>query len=80
MNVMATASPDEDLMSRRQVACQFRVTSALVAQWARRGRLPEVRDQAGRPRYRRADVEELLLLRGSRPGTRWTGSPARSTP
>jgi predicted site-specific integrase-resolvase len=79
MNVMATASPDEDLMSRRQVACLFRVTSALVAQWARRGRLPEVRNQAGRPRYRRAEVEELLR-RGLRPGARWTGSPTRSTP
>jgi predicted site-specific integrase-resolvase len=79
MNVMVMASPDEDLMSRRQVACQFRVTSALVAQWARRGRLPEVRNQAGRPRYRRADVEELLR-RGFRPGTRWTSNPSGSTP
>jgi hypothetical protein len=50
----------EDLMTRRQVACLFRVTSAAVATWARRGRLPEVRDQAGKPRYRRADVEALF--------------------
>ena len=35
-------------------------TSAAVAKWARRGLLPEVRNGAGRPRYRRADVEELL--------------------
>ena len=51
---------DEDLMTRRQVAFLFRVTSAAVATWARRGRLPEVRDEAGRPRYRRADVEALF--------------------
>ena len=51
---------DEDLMTRRQVASLFRVTSAAVATWARRGRLPEVRDEAGRPRYRRADVEALF--------------------
>ena len=36
MNVM-----DEDLMTRRQVAVLFRVTSASVASWARRGQLPD---------------------------------------
>jgi predicted site-specific integrase-resolvase len=50
----------EDLMTRRQVAVMFRVTSSVVATWARRGRLPEVRNEDGRPRYRRADVEALL--------------------
>jgi predicted site-specific integrase-resolvase len=54
-------------MTRRQVASLFRVTSAAVASWARRGRLPEVRDEAGRPRYRRSDVETLF-----RSGTRRT--------
>ena len=38
----------EDLMTRSQVATLFRVTSAAVASWARRGRLPEVRNEAGR--------------------------------
>jgi predicted site-specific integrase-resolvase len=56
----------EDLMTRRQVASLFRVTSAAVASWARRGRLPEVRNEAGLPRYRRADVEALF-----RSGLRW---------
>jgi predicted site-specific integrase-resolvase len=50
----------EDLMTRRQVASLFRVTSAAVASWAQRGRLPEVRNETGRPRYRRADVEALF--------------------
>jgi MerR HTH family regulatory protein len=50
----------EDLMTRRQVAVLFRVTSAVVATWARRGRLPEVRNEDGRPRYRRGDVEQLF--------------------
>jgi Helix-turn-helix domain len=54
------AAMGEDLMTRRQVASLFQVTSAAVASWARRGRLPEVRDEAGKPRYRRADVEALL--------------------
>jgi predicted site-specific integrase-resolvase len=65
MNVMAPQATtgnhaDEDLMTRRQVAFLFRVTSAAVATWAQRGRLLEVRNQAGRPRYRRADVEALF--------------------
>ena len=47
-------------MTRRQVASLFGATSAAVASWARRGRLPEVRNEAGRPRYRRADVEALF--------------------
>jgi predicted site-specific integrase-resolvase len=51
---------DEHLMTRQQVACLFRVTSSAVATWARRGRLPEVRDETGRPRYRRSDVEALF--------------------
>lgn len=71
MNMMMMPAPvppgcaREDLMTRRQVASLFRVTSAAVASWARRGRLPEVRDESGRPRYRRADVETLF-----RSGTR----------
>ena len=65
MSVMALAAAtgnhmDDDLMTRRQVAYLFRVTSSAVAMWARRGRLPEVRDEIGRPRYRRADVEALM--------------------
>ena len=55
-----------DLMTRGQVALMFRVTSAAVASWARRGRLPEVRNEDGRPRYRREDVEALF-----RSGVRW---------
>jgi hypothetical protein len=43
----------DDLMTRRQVAYLFGVTSAAVATRARRGVVPEVRDEAGRPRYRR---------------------------
>jgi hypothetical protein len=66
----AAASGDpagEDLMTRRQVARLFGVTSAAVATWARRGRLPEIRNEADRPRYRRADVE-ALWQRDRRPG------------
>ena len=56
----------EDLMTRSEVASLFGVTSAAVATWARRGRLPEVRNEASRPRYRRADVEALMIRSGIR--------------
>jgi len=60
----------EDLMTRREVAYRFRVTSATVATWARRKPpvLAEVRDEQGRARYRRAEVEELYAsgFRGGR--------------
>ena len=44
---IAVNDVDADLMTRRQVAYLFRSTSAAVATWARRGLLPEVRDEAG---------------------------------
>jgi hypothetical protein len=52
---------DEDLMTRLEVAYKFGVTSAVVANWARRNPpvLTEVRTADDRPRYRRAEVEEL---------------------
>jgi hypothetical protein len=49
----------EELMTRQEVAAMFGVTSAAVAQWARRGLLPEVRGTDGKPRYRRADAADL---------------------
>jgi predicted site-specific integrase-resolvase len=68
----------EDLMTRKQVASLFRVTSSAVATWARRGRLPEVRNEAGRPRYRREDVEALFrnaVAGGRRAQATVPGSP-----
>ena len=57
---------DGDLLTRQQVAYLFGETSAKVAMWARRGRLPEVRDEAGKPRSQRADVQALLRARAAR--------------
>jgi hypothetical protein len=66
---VSVSGTSEELMTRRQVAYLFRDTSAAVAKWARRGLLPEVRNRDGRPRYRRADVEDLLRS-GFRQGPR----------
>lgn len=51
----------DDLMTRKQVAYKFGVTSATVKNWARSGKvaLTEVQGGGGRPRYRRAEVEAL---------------------
>ncbi|MGH3408113.1 MAG: helix-turn-helix domain-containing protein [Streptosporangiaceae bacterium] len=57
---MTANGADGNTMTRREVAVLFRVTSSAVATWARRGRLPEIRNEDGRPRYRREDVEALL--------------------
>lgn len=55
------------LMTRREVAQMFGVTSATVKNWARSGRvaLTEVDDDDGKPRYRRTEVE-LLFASGFR--------------
>jgi predicted site-specific integrase-resolvase len=63
---MTADTMDGDLLTRQQVAYLFGGTSAKVAMWARRGRLPEVRDDAGKPRYQRADVQALLRARAGR--------------
>lgn len=50
---------EEDLMTRKQVAEMFRTTAQVVAYWARRGTLNEVRTASNKPRYRRAEVQAL---------------------
>ena len=82
MNVMAPMiitgeHTDEELMTRRQAAYLFRVTSAAVAIWARRGRLPEARTETGKPpsalsftAYRSYGAEPgRAVLRGM--GSKW---------
>jgi hypothetical protein len=61
VELSALTGNGEDLMTRREVAVKFGVTSKLVGGWARRKPpvLTEVRDIDGRPRYRRAEVEAL---------------------
>lgn len=58
---MPAITDDDELMTRYDVAMMFRVTSAAVAQWARRKPpvLTEVRNAEDKPRYKRSDVEAL---------------------
>ena len=56
---MADADTDEDLMTRREVAALFKTTSQVVAYWAKRKKLAEIRTANNKPRYRRAEVQAL---------------------
>lgn len=56
---MLNDNDDEDLMTRREVAAMFSTTPQVVAYWARRGRLTEVRIAEHKPRYRRGEVQAL---------------------
>jgi hypothetical protein len=51
----------DDLMTRREVAYLFGVTSATIKNWARSEKvaLTEILGDDGRPRYRRAEVQAL---------------------
>lgn len=53
---------DEELMTRREVASKFGVTSVTVKNWARSNAvaLSEVHDSQGKPRYRRMEVDALF--------------------
>lgn len=53
--------PEDPMMTRREVAYLFKVTSATVVNWSKRKppALTEVRDALGRPRYHRAEVQRL---------------------
>jgi hypothetical protein len=54
-----SAPAPDDLMTRHEVAYLLSVTSGTVARWARSGRLTEIRDLDGGPRYRRSEAEAL---------------------
>ena len=59
---LSATADDEDLMTRREVGTMFGVVSATVKNWARSNTvaLTELKDDQGRPRYRRAEVEALF--------------------
>jgi transposase len=51
----------DELMTRREVAYKFGVTSATIKNWARSTNvaLTEIPGEDGRPRYQRAEVQAL---------------------
>lgn len=52
---------DETLLTPGEVAAKFRVDPKTVTRWANAGKLTALRTLGGHRRYRRAEVEALLV-------------------
>lgn len=68
------------MMTRREVAAMFGVTSAAVARWERAGLLTGQRGTDGKVRYPRADVEALHHSRRRGPNTQPGPTPGKDRP
>ena len=55
---------EETLLTPGEVAARFRVDPKTVTRWANAGKLTAVRTLGGHRRYRRREVDELLLASG----------------
>jgi|GEM_PF-4401525 len=60
-------SPREWLTTAEAVALLPDVTVRTLQRWADNGKVPSVALPSGRRRFRRADIEALLSVHGSRP-------------
>jgi len=59
-----TEGKREDLLTPGEVAGLFRVNPKTVTRWANAGKLTPVRTLGGHRRYRRSEVERLLIEGG----------------
>lgn len=55
---------DDALLTPGEVATRFRVDPKTVTRWANAGKLSAVRTLGGHRRYRRSEVDELLVASG----------------
>lgn len=55
---------EEILLTPGEVAARFRVDPKTVTRWANAGKLTAVRTLGGHRRYRRSEVDELLVANG----------------
>jgi len=55
---------EETLLTPGEVAARFRVDPKTVTRWANAGKLTAVRTLGGHRRYRRSEVDELLVANG----------------
>lgn len=51
---------DAAVLTPAELASYFKVSTATVARWAKKGKLPSFRTPGGQRRYRLADIEQLL--------------------
>lgn len=68
----------QDLMTPAEVAALFRVDPKTVTRWADAGKVTAVRTLGGHRRYRRDEVENLLV--GSSISSGETGSQSSQSP
>lgn len=66
MTIVTEDVDQPDLLTHREVARLCRVKPETVDAWVKAGKLDPGRTPGGHRRYRRADVEELLMARASR--------------
>lgn len=71
-------SESQDLMTPAEVAALFRVDPKTVTRWADAGKVTAVRTLGGHRRYRRDEVENLLV--GSSISSGETGSQSGQSP
>ena len=58
------ATDQQVLLTPREVASIFRVSTRTPARWSREGKLDAIRTPGGQRRFREADVRALLVLEG----------------
>ncbi|UNX54550.1 BldC family transcriptional regulator [Georgenia sp. TF02-10] len=54
----------EQLLTPSEVAARFRVDPKTVTRWANAGKISSIRTLGGHRRFRRAEVEDLLVASG----------------
>ncbi|MPV36854.1 BldC family transcriptional regulator [Georgenia subflava] len=59
-----TEGVPEQLLTPSEVAARFRVDPKTVTRWANAGKLSSIRTLGGHRRFRREEVDELLVASG----------------
>jgi excisionase family DNA binding protein len=63
---LMSAVDAQDLLTPAEVAALFRVNAKTVSRWARAGKIATARTLGGHRRYRRAEIEALVVGVGDR--------------
>jgi excisionase family DNA binding protein len=66
--IMPWEQADMTLLTPAEVAAKAGVDAKTVTRWANEGKLACIRTPGGHRRYRLADVEKLLFVRGAEAG------------
>ena len=61
MHIMGVMPPDDDLLTAGQAARQLQVSIDTVRRWGEAGKIPMLRTPTGNRRFRRSDVEAVLI-------------------